>query len=77
MSYAPMAMPTGCQATMMRLIASTLLVSWKLFTPGSRSLSATKQSVMRMSAFCTHLHHQSGVQINSYKYVNKKSDLRR
>ena len=33
MSQAPMASPTGCQATMMREMARTLLVSAKLDTP--------------------------------------------
>ncbi len=34
MSYAPMLMPTGSHATMMRDSASTLLVSWNEVTPG-------------------------------------------
>lgn len=37
MSYAPMLMPTGSHATMMRLSASTLLVSWNELTPARGS----------------------------------------
>lgn len=55
MSYAPMASPTGCHDTMIRLMASTLLVSLKLSTPGRRAESGTKQRLNSMSAFWTHL----------------------
>mmetsp|Transcript_37935 Transcript_37935/g.112318 ORF Transcript_37935/g.112318 Transcript_37935/m.112318 type:complete len:453 (-) Transcript_37935:164-1522(-) len=53
MSYTPMHAPTGCHATMMREIASTLLVSLKLSTPARRAVSGTKQRSNVMSAFCT------------------------
>ena len=49
---------------MMRLMASTLFVSWKLFTPGRRALSGTNTSCIRMSAFCTHLHQDSTQHVN-------------
>ena len=70
MSYTPMARPSGCQATRMRLMANTLLVSCRgRSRPGLETMQSLPWGLMQLlgTHVLTHLH-QAGAQCNPAKH---------